>query len=254
MCRHSWTASWGAGLAPATIDGTITPLKALYRRAVARGEVQMNPCIGIEKPAVRTATKRVVSLEVAQAMLAALDREDRVLWATAFFAGLRRGELTGLMREDIDLATGIIHVRRGWDRVEGAIDPKSRRGHRKVPIAAILRDHLDQHLLDLPHGRVFGSPSWIVESNNRARKCWEGVGLPVLTLHEARHVYASFGIAAGLNAKALSTFMGHANIQTTYNLYGHLLPGSEDEAVGLLDAYFTPTVAQTVAQPQEMAV
>jgi integrase len=44
-------------------------------------------------------------------------------------------------------------------------------------------------------------------------------------------------IAAGVNAKALSTFMGHANISITLDRYGHLMPGSEAEAAGLLDAY-----------------
>jgi len=44
-------------------------------------------------------------------------------------------------------------------------------------------------------------------------------------------------IAAGVNAKALSTFMGHANISITLDRYGHLMPGSEAEAADLLDAY-----------------
>jgi hypothetical protein len=44
-------------------------------------------------------------------------------------------------------------------------------------------------------------------------------------------------IAAGVNAKALSTFMGHANISITLDRYGHLMPGSEEEAAGLLDSY-----------------
>ena len=44
-------------------------------------------------------------------------------------------------------------------------------------------------------------------------------------------------IAAGVNAKALSTFMGHASMTITLDRYGHLFPGSEDEAAGLLDAY-----------------
>lgn len=44
-------------------------------------------------------------------------------------------------------------------------------------------------------------------------------------------------IAAGVNAKALQTFMGHANISVTLDRYGHLMPGSEEEAAGLLDAY-----------------
>jgi hypothetical protein len=46
-------------------------------------------------------------------------------------------------------------------------------------------------------------------------------------------------IAAGVNVKALSTFMGHANIRITLDQYGHLLPGAEDEAAGLLDAQIT---------------
>jgi hypothetical protein len=44
-------------------------------------------------------------------------------------------------------------------------------------------------------------------------------------------------IPAGVNAKALSTFMGHANIAITLDLYGHLMPGSQAEAASLLDAY-----------------
>jgi site-specific recombinase XerD len=46
-------------------------------------------------------------------------------------------------------------------------------------------------------------------------------------------------IAAGVNAKALSTFMGHANISITLDRYGHLMPGTEAEAAKLLDTYLT---------------
>jgi integrase len=55
--------------------------------------------------------------------------------------------------------------------------------------------------------------------------------------HECRHGYAALMIAAGVNVKALSTFMGHANIRITLDQYGHLPPGAEDEAAGLLDAF-----------------
>ena len=56
-------------------------------------------------------------------------------------------------------------------------------------------------------------------------------------LHEARHTFASVLIASGVNAKAITTYMGHASIQTTYDLYGKLMPGSESEAAALVDAY-----------------
>jgi integrase len=73
--------------------------------------------------------------------------------------------------------------------------------------------------------------------------------LEQITLHSCRHTFASLMIAAGINAKALSTFMGHANISITLDRYGHLMPGSEAEAADLLDAYLS---AQRVTgmQPQ----
>ena len=58
-----------------------------------------------------------------------------------------------------------------------------------------------------------------------------------ITPHECRHTFASLMIAAGVNAKALQTYMGHANISVTMDRYGHLMPGNEGEAAGLLDAY-----------------
>jgi len=44
-------------------------------------------------------------------------------------------------------------------------------------------------------------------------------------------------IAAGGNAKALSTDKGHRNIRITPDRHGHLMPGNEREAAALVDAY-----------------
>ena len=65
-----------------------------------------------------------------------------------------------------------------------------------------------------------------------------------LTLHEARHTFASLMIAAGVNAKALSTHMGHSSVTITYDRYGHLMPGAEHEAADLLDAYLNEATPQ----------
>ena len=55
--------------------------------------------------------------------------------------------------------------------------------------------------------------------------------------HECRHTFASLLIDAGANPKAVQTFMGHSKIQTTFDIYGHLLPGSHDEVREWMDAY-----------------
>ena len=72
---------------------------------------------------------------------------------------------------------------------------------------------------------------------SRALTAWKHAGLNAITLHECRHSYASLMIAAGVNAKALSSFMGHSSIEITFDRDGHLMPGSEGEAVEQADAY-----------------
>jgi len=71
----------------------------------------------------------------------------------------------------------------------------------------------------------------------RAERAWEAAELDRVTLHECRHTFASLMIASGVNAKALSVYMGHASVTITYDRYGHLMPGNEAEAASLLDAY-----------------
>jgi integrase len=73
--------------------------------------------------------------------------------------------------------------------------------------------------------------------SERADRGWKKAKLSRIGLHECRHTFASLLIAAGVNAKALSTFMGHANISIALNRYGHVMPGAGDEAAELPDAY-----------------
>lgn len=126
-----------------------------------------------------------------------------------------------------------------------------------MPIPAVLRDYLVEHPMNGGEGRVFDSDRQVRTIAEGAAKLWREHGLSALTLHAARHTYASLMVAAGVNAKALSTFMGHATVGITLDLYGHLLPGSEAEAADLFDAFLAReaggTVAQTVAHPEAVA-
>jgi integrase len=230
------------GLNSSTIVVTLLPVRGIYKRAVSRGEVAVNPTQGLAMPAVRGGRDRIASPAEGLRLLEAVPKRDRPVWATAMYAGLRRGELMALRVEDIDLPAGVIRVCRGWDAIEGPITPKSGKD-RKVPIAGALRAYLAEHLLGLGRreGLVFGSaPSTPFAGRlltDRADTAWKAAGLERITLHECRHTFASLMIAAGVNAKALSEYMGHAKISTTMDLYGHLMPGNESEAAAMLDAY-----------------
>ena len=87
------------------------------------------------------------------------------------------------------------------------------------------------------------APDALIE---RARVAWEVAGLEPILLHECRHTYAAFMIAAGVNVKALSTYMGHTSITVTLDRYGHLLPGNEHHAP-------TPSTTGWRAKPKRAA-
>jgi integrase len=187
----------------------------VYRRAFARGDVAVNPTAGLELPAVRGKRDRIASPNEAAALLAALPDDDRAVWATALYAGLRRGELMALRHEDIDLKAGVIRVERAYDPRAGVyVAPKSRAGVRRVPIAGLLREHLIAHRLrsggasGLAFGASATTPLDYWSFTRRTQGVWKKAKLQPIGLHEARHTFASVMIAAGVNAKALATYMG----------------------------------------------
>jgi integrase len=232
------------GLDPSTIRNVFMPLRAIFRRACARGEVAINPTTGLELPAVRGKRDRIASPAEATRLLEALPEATRAVWATALYAGLRRGELLALRWEDVDLKAGVIRIERAYDPVARVFGtPKSSAGNRKVPIASVLREHLAAQRLRTgrPHGLAFGDDATVpfdyLKATRAAQAAWKKAKLKPIGFHECRHTFASLMIAAGVNAKALSTYMGHSSITITLDRYGHLMPGNEDHAAELLDDY-----------------
>jgi integrase len=240
------------GASPSTIRNALMPLRVMFRRAVQDGDITTSPCEMLRLPAVRSRRERISSPAEAAELLAALPSRLRIVYGCAFYSGLRAGELRALRWGDIDLAAGVIHVERAMDQSGVLVEPKSRNGRRRVPIVGALRDLLLEHkATNRVDGYVLGNnpstPFTLSSVHRGAKTAWEHAnaarkeeGLPLLApigLHEARHTFASLLIAAGVNAKAMTAFMGHASIQTTFDLYGHLMPGSEAEATLLIDDY-----------------
>ena len=233
------------GQHPSTIRNSLMPLRAIFRRAIARGDLAINPTRGLELPAVRGTRDRIAAPEEAAALLAALE-QDRAVWATAMYAGLRRGELTRARaerhrpRRERDPSPALLGRGRGRS---------SSRSRTPADAPSRSRACCDRHSSSTlarsaaPTGsrsaRALGVPFQPKSLSNRAGRAWKRAGLQPITLHECRHTFASLMIAAGVNAKALSTYMGHASVMITLDRYGHLMPGNEREAAGLLDAFLS---------------
>lgn len=231
------------GLSASTVRNAVLPLRAIYRRAIARSEVHVNPTEGLSLPAVRGRRDRVARAAEARALIAAVPAEDRAVWASALYAGLRRGELQALRWQDVDSERGVICVERSWDpkaggRAKEPLGPSAGAARRAPALPPrrppALEARRRRRACLWAHERARAS---LRGADAAGAEAWRRAGLEPIGLHECRHTYAAFMIAAGVNAKALSTYMGHSSITVTLDRYGHLMPGAEAEAAVMLERY-----------------
>jgi integrase len=233
------------GLDASTIRNALMPLRAIFRRALVRGVVSVNPTQLLELPAVRGTRERTAMPDEMAHLLAALPAADRALWATAYFAGLRLGELRALRFADLDLDDGIpvIRVERSWDQKAGVVAPKSRSGARRVPVVDVLRRLLREHRLLLGHrdGYVFarrdGQPFAPVSVYKRADTAWTIAGIGRITLHECRHSFVSRWLEAGVPKERVKDYTGHAQHDVTER-YRHVGEGTLSADLALVNSYF----------------
>ena len=260
----------GRGLSGSRVRGIVTPLQALYRWADKRDMVTFDPTVNLELPALAGRRERVATPLETAALLAALPDEYRALWATAAYAGLRRGELRALRVSSVHAAW--ISVLHGWDDVEGERETKSDAGVREVPLPATLSTILTAHVErsgrsgdDLLFGRTASEPftpthvrakareAWAAENARRTKEAEEQGGKPELLeaigLHELRHSYSSYLDAAGVSETRADRYMGHSN-PSVANRYRHQLEGQLAEDAARLDSYLTGAVSGKVVPIQ----
>lgn len=247
------------GHSSSKVRNVVVALKAVYRRVLENDEMAVNPTALLRLPPAAGCRERTVTADEATRLLNALPVSERAMWATALYAGLRRGELRALRWNDVNLATGVIHVQHSWDDVEGQIDPKSAKGIRDVPVAPILRDYLDAHRAETGRGDsdfVFGStattPFTPTNVRRKALAAWAAVNaterekakhegrdavlLHPIGLHEARHSFVSLMHDAGFSLEQIGDFVGHSSTFMT-DRYRHLMPGAAVAASEKFGAY-----------------
>jgi integrase len=245
-----------------TVRNVLMPLRVVFRHAVRDGEVSASPLAGVELFAPdERARDRMATPAESQLLLAAVPDLDRAAWALAIYAGLRLGELRAIEWGDVDLDAGELHMRWAWcNRTKQRTAPKTNAAIRTAPIVGELRRVLLEHrlLTGRRTGRVVERAGGGVESGDslawRAENASKDAGLERLTMHAARHTYASLMILARVPITALSRFMGHTSITVTVDRYGHLYPAERQAAVTAFDALFDARLADGLAdKPRETA-
>ncbi len=168
------------------------------------------------------------------------------MFYTMLYSGLRPIEIRGLSWRDLDCDRNQLKVSQGADEKGNLIALKSAASYRTVPLPNFVTEMLQRWRLDCPTSEldlIFpnwkGNPESHSNITNRGWKvlCKEA-GLILKAsgetfsvkypLYSLRHVKASVEIALNRTPKHIQTIMGHANIQMTFDTYGHLF---EDECL-----------------------
>jgi integrase len=177
-------------------------------------------------------------------------------YVAAVRTGLRPGELLGLQWGDLDLLSdpASLRVRRTLAIKEGGgfyfKPPKSKASRRTLALhweASEAFESQRQMLEDeeLPTGKrdlVFPSSTGSPMNRNNLRfrhlqPDLAAAGLPRLTLHELRHTFASVALHEWhMTPAVVQEIMGHESMRMTMDVYGHLIPGSQEAAIRALRA------------------
>jgi integrase len=243
-------------------------LKAILNDAQRRGSVAQNVA-RTTKIAAKSREKAKLAIGVdipskaeATAIIGAVQGRWRPLIISAVFTGMRSSELRGLRWDDLDFGKRMIHVRRRADQWGVIGSPKSKAGHREIPMAPTVENALKEWRLACPRlGATENEPGklWLVFPNgggnveshsniiNRGldpvqvaagcaypdAKAKDKDGKPIMRakygMHAFRHFFASWAIEQGFSAKKLQALLGHSSIQMTFDTYGHLFPSAEDD-------------------------
>lgn len=241
-------------LAPKTVSDILSRMKSIRKYAVIHGySVGFHPeCITIPQTNEEI---RVLSFAEEEALL-------DYLWAhpdltslgilVCLFTGIRIGELCALMWSDISLSEKELHIKRTLQRLKNldenaekktyiSIDePKSKCSIRTVPIPDNIIDAL--HRAYVSDGYLLtGSIHRFVEPRtmeNRFKNILTACGIADANYHALRHSYATRCIEAGVDIKALSEMLGHANVNITLNRYVHPTMQFKHENVKKLSELF----------------
>lgn len=173
---------------------------------------------------------------------------------------MRRGELLGLKWQDIDLEQGTLQVRRILTRIPTKLpgkgfeeaEPKTDKGRRSIVLPSFAVEALRQHRLRQreaklkaglawqDHGYVFCTPIGTHLNPTRdvldvLKSFLKQAGLPDIRFHDLRHSSATMLLGMKVHPKIVQEILGHSQIAITMDIYSHILPTMQEEAMNKLN-------------------
>lgn len=224
---------------------TLTEYASVIRRvfalAVQNRVLTFDPSIYLTVTKEAPKSRRTALTDAQIAAIHATPHECRLPCLMMIYAGLRFGELAALTWSDVDLQNGTVSVTKSYNFKSCSFKtPKTAAGERVVPIPALLLDELKAapraSLFVCPHnGKMWTQGAWQNQFDGYLKR----LGFST-TAHCLRHTYATILYEAGIDVLTAQYFMGHADSQTTMNIYTHLREAKKAASIAKLDAYLSP--------------
>ena len=222
----SMVRGWHAELAQrhrSTAAKSYRLLSTIMNTAVSDGIIVSSPC-RVRGAGIEHADERpVATVAEVKALADAMPDHLRLVVLLATWCQLRRGEILGLRRKDVDPLHSIIRIeqsrtisRNGTSIIKS---PKSRAGRRSLavsaPVMEALVDHMESYTNSEPDSLLFCSPNGpplsvgvLQRACNSARV---SIGRPDMHLHDLRHTGLTFAAATGATTAELMRRAGHAS-------------------------------------------
>jgi integrase len=255
---ESGRSDGSGGLSSVTVRYMHMLLKAALKQAVAWRLVHFNEAAAVKPPRAEKKQMTTYDMPRTAKVLEALQGQRIYIPALlAALCGLRRGEISALRWRHVDLEAGYLKIMEGVEQMNnGGVrikETKSGRA-RTVALPTSVRDVLRTHKLKqaqdllrlgirvtdesfvacLADGSMM-RPKYLTHEWLRAvRKA----DVPRICFHGLRHTHATLLLASGVHPKIASERLGHSNIAITLDLYSHVMPGMQEDAVAKVDAAF----------------
>ncbi|MEC0248904.1 site-specific integrase [Paenibacillus chitinolyticus] len=204
------------------------------------------------KPTVKKGKVDFWTKDEVKEFLSGVEHRRRIMFVLAIYTGMRRGEILGLRWRDIDLENGQIRISQIL-AFKGEIKDgtKTESGNRSISIPPVVIAELRKHRtriiqekwdakesyydLDLVVCRKNGQPvSW-----SNFHKFWirqlSKTNVRPIRFHDLRHTCASLLLSAGIHPKIVQELLGHSSIKITLDIYSHMMPNIQADAVKILE-------------------
>jgi integrase len=252
------------GLSSTTVASFHNVLHKALETAVRWNLVARNVCSLVTPPRRRHYEIQPLSIEQVKRLQSVIhDHRMEALFLLALGTGMRRAELMGLKWQDLDFALGTLQVRRILTRVPTKAragqgpsyvetEPKTDRGRRCLFLPSFVLEALKRHRVHQLEEKQKAGPAWqdhdyvfctsigthlnpTRDMLDQLKALLEKAELPDVRFHDLRHSAATALLALDTNPKIVQEVLGHSAISVTMDIYSHVLPTMQKEAMSKLN-------------------